>query len=220
MTVTRKPRSDAFAALRDLGEGRLVELENRMMKNESPLELARLIQDDWGELKGYKQDSVRKLLARYRTKHIDGNLAKFADRVASTSGAAVRRELAKQAERLNVMDEMENLVLIQKGRVEKLLKKEEDLPIPLNATQNEIRELGNLLKNLAGLQLETGHLRRVPKTFTGVLMNQTEGVELDALRTDVQKKGDLIEAVNRLQSLLGDEGEIYAEYEEVETVRQ
>jgi hypothetical protein len=122
-----------------------------------------------GLLKDLQPGSLKKNLERYRAKDL-------ADRVVSelkgklpVSGGMKKVVLA--------IDSLEELVEIQRGRLEKLLLKEKQMPagILLGQTKDEIRLLKDTLVELGKLQLETGIMRRAPKTMSGTLTDAQSG---------------------------------------------
>ena len=85
------------------------------------------------------------------------------------------------------MDELEEMVRIQRVRVDKMLALEEGKPMLIGATTGEIKLLKEMLVDLGRVQLETGFLTRAPKTIKGVLAN-ARGERIEFSWTEEQEQ--------------------------------
>lgn len=150
------------ARLKGIGDARLTELRERLKSGDSPLKLAEMMQTEWKVCTDIQPASLKKLLERYRAKL-------KVEVVAAIAEASVGKTTTGLLKRLNVMDEIEELAVIQKRRFHKMLMKEDQGPLLLKQVSEEIRVYQGLLNQMATLQLETGVLKRVPKHVTGVL---------------------------------------------------
>ena len=140
--------------LESLGPEVMDRINSRMASGESPITVARWVQEDLQQLTDVKLETLKKALHRY----LGGELRdKVMARIAAAQRGASQATVLK---RLNAMDELEEMVRYQRGRVDKLLMREEQLPggILLKDTTNEIRLLKDMLVDLGRVQMETGLL--------------------------------------------------------------
>lgn len=158
----------AHSKLKALGEEIMDEIDRRLLAGEPASSLAAWLQVDLGKLKGVQPASVKKMLERYRETELrDKTLARIA-------GVQATHSVKTVAVRLNAMDELEDMVRIQSGRLRKLLTQEEGLPNGvINKSVNpEMRLLKEMMVDLGRLQLETGILARASKTFKGTVTTE------------------------------------------------
>ena len=151
--------------LESLGPEVMDRIDSRMASGESPITVARWVQEDLQQLTDVKLETLKKALHRY----LGGELRdKVMGRIAAAQRGASQATVLK---RLNAMDELEEMVRYQRGRVDKLLMREEQLPggILLKDTTNEIRLLKDMLVDLGRVQMETGLLPRAAKTIKGTV---------------------------------------------------
>lgn len=157
----------AHAKLKALGEDVMADIDRRLLAGEPASSIAAWLQVDLGKLKGTQPASAKKMLERYRETELrDKTMARIAGAQTTDSIKVVNR-------RLNAMDELEDMVRIQSGRLRKLLTHETHLPpgVLLNKSVNpEMRLLKEMMVDLGRLQLETGVLARASKTVTGTIV--------------------------------------------------
>jgi hypothetical protein len=163
--MAKKP---TFKRLQELGPDIVAQVDDRLLSSETCSAVASWMQNELGVLKDLKPGSLKKNLERYRASDL-------ADRVVQEIKAKVPMSGVKKT--LIAIDGLEDLVEIQRGRLEKLLMKEATLPagILLGQTKDEIRLLKDTLVELGKLQLETGIMRRAPKTLSGTVTDQASG---------------------------------------------
>lgn len=159
-------RKEKFRKLHEIGDERIAELDALLGKGVLPSELATKIQNDWGFLTDLKHDSVKKMLERYRKSELREKV------VAQITGVTRDVRTKTLQRRLNAMEELQELVEIQKGRYRKLLVKEQQGPLLLKQVTDEGKLLKEMLVELGKLQLETGLLVRAPKKMTGVMTDE------------------------------------------------
>lgn len=158
--------SRAFKKLKALGSDRMAEIDSRLLSGEPCSTIAAWIQVDLGKCKDIKPASLKKMLERYRETELrQKTLARIANAQRGDSIKTINK-------RLNALEEMEEMVKIQRGRVDKILMREAKLPegILLKDASNEVRLLKDMLLDLGKLQLETGLLPRAAKTFRGSMV--------------------------------------------------
>lgn len=186
----------AHSKLKALGEEVMNEIDRRLLAGEPASSLAAWLQVDLGKLKDVQPASAKKMLERYRETELrDKTLARIAAVQTNDSIKTV-------SVRLNAMDELEDMVRIQSGRLRKLLTQEEGLPngIINKAVNPEMRLLKEMMVDLGRLQLETGVLARASKTFKGTVTTE-EGEVRHFEWTEEQEKlfSELSEAVSEDQ---------------------
>lgn len=161
-----KGPSRAFKKLKSLGEERMNDIDSRLLSGEPCSSIAAWIQVELGKCKDIKPASLKKMLERYRETELR---QKMLSRIANAQRGDSIKTINK---RLNALDEMEEMVRIQRGRVDKILMRESKLPdgILLKDASNEVRLLKDMLLDLGKIQLETGLLPRATKTFKGTMV--------------------------------------------------
>lgn len=166
------PKTHAFGRLKELPPEMVSEVDRRLLAGEPASSVARWLQADEKRFTDLQLASLKKNLQRY-------SAVDLRDRVMSgLTGTNKHLTIKTLAKRLNAQDELEKLCDIQKGRVDRLLMKEAELGkagIVLKTTSDEIRLLKENLVELGKLQLETGVLKRVPKSVSGQVMDPLSG---------------------------------------------
>lgn len=194
MAATKKKK---FGPLKELPQDVQDRMDASLLAGDSPYDVARWLNEELGLIQTHSIDALRKMLERYRGSELrERTLA----RIANVAGASATKTLMQ---RLNSMEEIEDLVRTQKGRVEKLLLREVSMPsgILLKDTQGEMRLLKELLIDLGKMQLETGVLVRAPRNAAAAgLATPGDISETDASWTEEQEQ-----LFNQLSHALGDE---------------
>lgn len=162
----------AFKKLHALGPDIVAEVDKRLGKDgHTPSAVATWLQKDCQVLTELKHSSLKKNLERYRSGELHAKALKdVTDALAPKTAYELRQ-------RLIAIDEMEEMARLQKGRVAKLLVKEAALPdgIVLKSASDELRLYKESLVELGRMQLETGVMRRAPKTINGTLTDPMTG---------------------------------------------
>jgi hypothetical protein len=158
-------KREAFHKLHGLGPERVAEIDAMLAKGLPASRVTQVIQEEWGELTGDKPPSIKKMLERYRRSALREKM------IAQVAGATRGISLSTLKKKLSAMEELEQLVLVQKGRFEKILAREHAGPLLLKQVTEEAKLLKDVLVDLGKLQLETGVLRRAPRTVTGQMVD-------------------------------------------------
>ncbi|MCO5157851.1 MAG: hypothetical protein M9945_14075 [Aquamicrobium sp.] len=160
--IKKKTRSGEFKQLKACPQAVIDAVESKLLAGETARSIAKSLHEG-GHLTEMKEDALTKALTRYRGSELR---TKTIERIA---GVQKHAGITQLQIRLNALDEMERLVLIQKGRHDKLLAKEAGLPegIILKDASNEGRLLKEMIMDLGKLQLETGVLQKAHKTVRG-----------------------------------------------------
>ena len=156
----------SFEQLVALGPEVMDRVNSMLLSGEHASAIARWIQDDLKKIVGVQHQTLKKALERYRKKDLTPKT------LAAIAGASRGLSARTILQRLNSMDELEEMVRHQKLRVEKLLAREIELPkgILLKDTTNEMKLLKEMLVSLSDMQLETGLMQRAPKTVKGAVV--------------------------------------------------
>lgn len=158
-----KIRKDAYQNLKKLGPEVLAQIDSKLLTGDSALTVATWIQGELGQLTQLKPESLKKTLERYRRSELRN---KTIERMAKAQTSDATTTIQK---RFNALEEMTEMVKLQRARVDKLLLRESQLPggLLLKDTTTEISLLKGMLMDLGRIQLETGVLVRAPKTVKG-----------------------------------------------------
>ena len=176
-----KEHGGAYAALKALGDDVLEQIDAKLTAGESGGAVAKWLQEEMKLLADGKRASLTRKLERYRGTELRN---KVISRITEAATSASIKTLAK---RVNAMDELEEMVRIQRVRVDKMLALEEGKPMLIGATTGEIKLLKEMLVDLGRVQLETGFLTRAPKTIKGVLAN-ARGERIEFSWTEEQEQ--------------------------------
>ena len=164
-------KREPFKRLHALGAARIAEIDQMIGRGDLPRDIAQIIQTEWGLLTDVRADSVKKMLERYRKTELRAKV------IAQVSGANELVRTKTLQKRLNAMEEIQNLVAVQRGRFEKMLVREHAGPLLLKQVSEEGRLLKDMLVELGKLQLETGLLVRAPKKLTGTLTDEEGNIQ-------------------------------------------
>jgi len=157
----KNPYGETFGLIKGLGQDVMAEIDTRLMDGESGYKVAAWLQEERKLLTGAKTDTVRKTIERYRQKELrEKTFKRISEIHKNVSFGTI-------ATRINALSSLEEIVLIQRARVGKMLTLEEGKPMLIGATTDEIKVMRELLSDLARLQLETGVLQRANKTVKG-----------------------------------------------------
>jgi len=113
--MAKDSNGKAISRLKGLPEATLSIVDTRLTSGESANSVAAWLQEDCQLFTDVKQTSVRKMLERYRKGPLRN---KVLDRI---TGAHAHMPIASVQKRLNALDEVEEMVRIQRGRVDKML---------------------------------------------------------------------------------------------------
>lgn len=151
-----------YARIEALGTIKVDYLRAQILKGVPLASIARRIHHDWKAFGDVTEASTIELLKKWRDSHI----------VPSMNGAlweSSKGDLVEALEKIDVVQEMVDLCVKQKKRVDRALTLESTAPTLLSATTKEIETMGKLLKDLASVEIETGLLKRKPKSGVGTI---------------------------------------------------
>ena len=187
-----------FAALQMEGPEFLEGLKARLLEGQQVTAIARDMMEA-GHFEGMKYEAVIKTMYRFRD-HLHEEKIK---QIAAQPLAVLDHQTS-----ISALKEFEEIVVLQKGRVLKSLAQEEKTPFINQMTSGEIRLLGEVVDKLARLQMDTGVIKRAPKTIQGQFdVSQSQPFcwsnEKEALASEL---GTVIE--HEIDELLGEDEEL------------
>ena len=150
-----------FAPIVDLGEEKVEDINDRMIRGESISSIVRVIHEDWQVLPEMKAPALHKMLSRYRLSVVKPEQKQHLIELVEA------RKPAALAKSLNALNELEKAILLQWERVQKWQAQQQQMGLPIKDMREDLRLLKEMLRDLGMLQLETGILKRAPKTTLG-----------------------------------------------------
>lgn len=211
MASTAYNKKNKHSDLYSMGGDFVERMEALLVRGLSTRKVAQRIQDEWGLLKDIKVETLAKKVLRYKVDIMDHHLQTEVVVKSNAEGAPkdttethkIKRIFRKSA-KIDVLEELEELVKFQMHRVERIAALEDPMPTVLKQTREEVRELSNLLKQMSELQMDVGLMNRVPHKVRGKIDLQApvQREEENLLRERIANKNDRMEATNRLFSLL------------------
>lgn len=162
-----KVNSASHKKIKSLPADILAKVDSKLLSGEGGLDVAKWLQEEAKQFVGEDPYNLKKSLERYR----QGDLrARTIERIAT---AQKTDNLSTVVKRMNALEEMQELAVVQRNRLDKLLMKEAEMPngILLKDASREVVVMKDLLVDLGRLQLETGVLARAPKSFKGSVTN-------------------------------------------------
>lgn len=149
------------------------ELDSRLSAGETPRAVGQWLQVECRLLVDIKFTTLTKLLERYRA-------TELRDKAMQAVVSANRRKPLEQVLRkLNAMEELHDLAVVQRGRLEKLLSHELPMPkgILLQSASAEVKAYREILVALGHLQLETGVITKAGKRVSGQVLDEHGNVK-------------------------------------------
>jgi hypothetical protein len=173
----------AFDRLQTLGKDKFQKIVNELMRGTPVGMVARLILQDWGDCQDVREDTLAKQLKRLHTAITNGafggDLAQEARRKAS-----VRIKLF-HGSNLNCLEELIDLALLQKNRVQKLWEKERQLNVPFSSLNSVINDYRDLLLCIQKIKFDLG-LDENKGVMAGVKATATTLTRSDGLKIQQQ----------------------------------
>jgi hypothetical protein len=156
-----------YKRLKALEPVQYLEMENMLLSGESPVNVARHMRKDWRVFPDIKEATVIQLIKRFKAEVIAPRLVTSQGDMKTKGGKALSRSMCN----INIAEEYENLLVMQKKRLESILQREEILPTLLDSVGKEIRLMNDLLKGFTNFKLSAGMLTRVNNGDPLVQMN-------------------------------------------------
>jgi hypothetical protein len=144
-----------------------------LLKGTTAGKVAIIIQEEFGIFTEISHEAVRQFIIRYNNKVIKTQKDHISKAMGLDNTPAVAAAISKVVEKIDIIGEMAELVLVQKKRVGKLLKREADMPMLFNSLGGEIKTLAGLINQYAEHSFDIGTLRKIPQV-TKVTKNGLE----------------------------------------------
>jgi len=193
-----------YKRLYDLGADRIGIIDSMLTNGDSPMSVAERIKYDWNECASVKIATLDKQILRYRNEIVEPKLRLAAER-ADVEGTAITVAMKKFKEQVDVMVNLSEAINMQRTRIHRAYAKEEmrvrggGKPDP--AINKELRAFTDMCRVLAGLQLETGVVRRVPKQIQGFFQN-LDTKQLAEFQLEMTQNDDTLKALGQLTEVL------------------
>jgi hypothetical protein len=218
-TGDKKPpktlKDNRFKDIVALGEDRVSLIKTMMLDGKSAAHIARVMQQEWGVLTKRKEESLSRLLTRYRKHEVDPKILLQSDALPDD----LKNELVSRMQsNLDTLDEMKTVCVEQMARykVLSITSVRSGKRSDLNAAAVEGQRLHHMLKDLAGLQMDAGIIPRAPR-IVSAHVNFARTAAEDAYYQELEIGKDVREKTRSMIAKLSDENIIDAEFEEIET---
>lgn len=198
-----KGYSYKYKRLYDLGSDRMDAIDNMLTKGESPMAVAEHIQFEWNQCTSVKITTLEKQIHRYRKDIHEPRLIAAANAAAEKS-TTISKELKAYNDQVDVMDKLNESINMQWARIQKAYVKEASKGADgkLDPTINkELRPFTDMCRVLAGLQLETGVVRRVPKQVQGFWQQLTSD-EVQEFRLEMTQNDETLKSLGVIKDVL------------------
>lgn len=194
-----------YKRLYDLGSERMAIIDQMLSDGISTMKVAEKVKDEWGECSGVKIVTLDKQIYRYRKEILEPKL-EYVREMSDREGISQSDAMKKFRTTVDVMDRLEMLINMQTVRVQKAFAREEKNTKdgkgkPDNTINQELRPLTDMCRVLAGLQLETGVVRRVPKQVQGFFQNLDTKI-LQEFRLEMTQNDDTLRALGELKEIV------------------
>lgn len=192
-----------YKRLYDLGADHMAIIDSMLTNGDTTLSVAERIQGEWGSCGSVKTPTLDKQLQRYRKDILEPRLLMAAE-IAEAAGVSMSKGMKKFREQVDVMDRLNQTINMQTQRIHKAYEEEARKGGKGKLDQNlnkELRVLTDMCKVLAGLQLETGVVRRVPKQVQG-FFQQLNSNELKEFRVEMTQNDTTLKALATLKQVI------------------
>lgn len=203
--MAEQPKGYAYKYKRlyDLGSDRMDAIDSALTKGETTMAVAEKIQFEWNQCTSVKIGTLDKQISRYRKDILEPRLIAAANAAADKS-TSISKELKAYNEQVDVMDKLNDSITMQWARIQKAYAKEagKGPDGKLDPTINkELRPFTDMCRVLAGLQLETGVVRRVPKQVQGFWQQLTSD-EVQEFRLEMTQNDDTLKSLGMIKDVL------------------
>ena len=192
-----------YRRLYELGSDRMGIIDSMLTAGESSRTVAEKVQDEWNQCAQVKVATLEKQIQRYRNNILEPKLALAAE-VASQEGTTIPVAMKRFNEQVDVMEKLNEAINMQWDRIQKAFAVEDkkgDKGKLDSAISKELRPFTDMCRVLAGLQLETGVVRRVPKQVQGFFQNLDSG-ELQEFRLEMTRNDETLKTLGQIKDVL------------------
>lgn len=145
-----------YEALLKLGRDRLNLVEAMLIKGETPLKVARVIQNEWGQCASNTEAALRQMLYRYKEDNLADKLVMSVSAAERVTQMAYLKDLR---DKFRGVEDLIDLANIQKARLNKILMREEQMPVLMDQVSREMTTMANMVERTVRLQLDLGLVR-------------------------------------------------------------
>lgn len=204
VTIQGGKYTDIFA----LGTARVREIDAMFVTGKTASEIAHVIQNEWIALPNKSPIALIRQLNRYKKDHVSSH---FVTGSTDEKGTTIIK-FVKYSHQRDVMQELDELIELQRTRVQKSLDIEAKLPTTNWTTTQEMQFLQKMYRDYAQLQLETGVLKRVPQELH--VRPHSEAIEAsrNAHFASVQNQEKKMLVTSKILEIMGKprrEGDVY-----------
>lgn len=198
-TKPKKRKATAFQNLLSMPVEKLAALDTHLLSEGSVTELVRLIQDKWGLLTETSPETLRRQLHRYKSDLIEPKQAVIAAKFSHEDNVRkIADKVDKLAVRFEPLEELEKLIHRQNLRVEKMAILEEKSPTLFDSQTKNIMVLHTMLKDLAGLHMDVGMMKKVPMEVAHTL-TPDQHAQMTRIKAFDQERNATINALQFLR---------------------
>ena len=174
------PSEKTFKRIYEMKEEHRAAMNSMFYENVSVARIIQTMKEGWGLFKDVSDSALSKYLYRYKWEVIDKQLAVPA-KVLEKEEKKASAMLVAARNQIDALEEAAQLVVVQKARVQKLLVRENTMPMLFNQLGTEMKTLATFIQQYSNLAFELGIMVRVPKTstITGPKGEVTQIVESD-----------------------------------------
>lgn len=203
-----KVGAPAFRRIYELPEEQQTALNNMFYEGQPVGKIIQVLHEGWGVFTDVKAPSLQKYLYRYKWEVIDKNLVMRQNAIPE---ARVQQVVHKVKAQIDALEEIAQLVVTQKSRVQKLLIRENSMPMLFNSLGGEMKTLAGFIGQYAEMAFDTGVMSRVPKTTKITNSNgditTVESEGRDHVEFHVENSRQLEKAANEFFRVLDGEAE-------------
>ena len=131
-----------------------------LYKGETVPNITKMVQEEWKLLTKIAPKTLEQYIYRYKHKVIVPAVMIASDAITPKSKLVV---LEKIKGTIDVLEEVGQLVAVQKSRVKKLLDREREMPMLFNTLGKEIQTLSGLIGQYADIAVDFGVIAILPK---------------------------------------------------------
>lgn len=166
------PLKTSHARINALGPERIAQVDSMLIKKRSTLEVARMIQEEWGLYQDVARPTLAKELRRYRMEKIALPLAAKAKAIEKAKDPRIQKRLLDKVEEYDVHANWLKLIQAQEKRVGAWLSSPMG-PMPSATILNDIRTLNEMYGKYSTFLMERGLLPRAAKNLNLAIRAET-----------------------------------------------
>jgi hypothetical protein len=201
--------------IKSLGTDYVQRIEAQLVRGQTPRKVAEMVHG-WGVLEDQPVDTTRKQIERYFKDEVEPDLeikelAQHDQELVDPEdpmSAPVRKGKKLlflnrvDSSPINVLEKLNQLFVLQESRVMKIADREANLEVLMGGVGKEIETLHKMGMDISRIQMDMGHLRRVPKKIS---IEDPRMLDSRAREAFTQRKGvadEVGEAVANIVTLL------------------